>query len=125
MAEFLTPEWVADLALAAAGAEVPADVRLVVQQVVVQDEGPDVAYAVRIADGAVTVTEGRAADADVTFTQDRGTAGAIARGEMSAQAAFLAGRLRVGGDLTDAFAGARALAGLADVFAAPRGATSW
>lgn len=124
MAAFLTPEWVSDLAAAAAGAEAPPDVSLVVQQVVL-DGGGEVAYAVRVADGRVTVTPGRVDAPDVTITQDRATAAAIARGDLSAQAAFLAGRLRLGGDLTELLSGARALATLADLFAAPRAATTW
>lgn len=126
MSAFLSPEWVADLAEAARGAAAPADVALVVQQVVVDGrDGGEAAYAVRIAAGAVSVTEGRADDADLTFTQDRATAAAIARGELSAQAAFLDGRLQVGGDLDVARAGARALSALDDLFAAPRAATAW
>ena len=126
MSAFLSPEWVADLAEAARAATAPDGVALVVQQVVVDGRaGGEAAYAVRIADGAVAVTEGRADDADLTLTQDRATAAAIARGELSAQAAFLEGRLQVGGDLDAARAGARALTALADLFAAPRAATAW
>jgi putative sterol carrier protein len=71
------------------------------------------------------VTDGRVEGPDLTFTQDRATAGAIARGELSAQAAFLDGRLRVGGDLSAARSRARALAAIADVFASPRAVTTW
>jgi putative sterol carrier protein len=124
MAEFLSPEWVDDLAAAAAGAPAPEGVRLVVQQVVVDGEH-EAAYALRIADGAMAVAAGRADDADVTFTQDRATASAIARGELSAQAAFLAGRIRVGGEPTTAMAGARELTALGDLFDAVRSRTTW
>jgi putative sterol carrier protein len=120
MPEFLSSEWVAALADAGAGATVPDGVRIVLQQVVVDDDGAEVPYVVRIADGAVSVEPGRADDADVTFTQDRATAEAIADGTLSAQAAFLAGRLQVGGDLTVVLDGARELASVADVFARAR-----
>ena len=120
MAEFLSPEWIADLAERSADATVPAAVRLVLQQVVRDDDGSEVAYAVRLADGRLSVTPGRVDDADVTFTQDRATAAAISAGTTSAQAAFLAGRLRVGGDLAAVLGGARELADLADVFATAR-----
>jgi predicted lipid carrier protein YhbT len=123
MAALLSPEWVASLAEASAGAEVPQGVRLVLQQVVVDEDGSEVAYAVRLHDGAVEVEPGRAPDADVTFTQDRATAEAIAAGTLSAQAAFLAGRLRVGGDLTAVLEGARDLTGIGDVFAGARDGT--
>jgi putative sterol carrier protein len=121
VAEPLTSAWVSALAAAAQGATAPEGIELVVQQVVVDaDGGEELAYAVRIGGGTVAVVEGRAADADLTFTQDRDTAVAIAAGELSAQAAFLAGRLRVGGDLRAALANARELAALGDVFASAR-----
>jgi hypothetical protein len=127
MAEFLTPAWIADLDAAGRGATVSDDVRVVVQQIVLDDDGGDgeVAYAVRVADGCVRVEPGRAADAVVTFTQLRSVAAAIARGERSAQSAFLAGDLRVGGDLAAVLEGSRALAALADVFAPARATTTW
>ena len=124
MAEFLSPEWVDELAAAAEGAEAPAGVQLVVQQVVV-DGDRESAYALRIGDGAIAVAPGRADDADLTFTQDRATAAALARGELSAQAAFLAGRIRVGGDPTRAMAGARELSAIGDLFDAVRAGTTW
>lgn len=125
MAEHLSPAWIAALDEAAGSAVVPDDVRIVVQQVVLADDGTEVAYAVRLADGQVRVEAGRADDADVTFTQDRSTAAAIARGELSAQTAFLAGDLRVGGDLTKVLDGARVLATVQDVFASARTGTAW
>jgi putative sterol carrier protein len=123
MAALLSLEWVASLAEAGAGAAVPEGVRVVLQQVVVAEDGSEVAYAVRVHDGTVAVEAGRAPDADVTFTQDRATFEAIAGGTLSAQAAFLAGRLRVGGDLTAVLEGARELAGIGDVFAGARDGT--
>ena len=125
MAEFLTDAWIAELDAAGRAASVPGDLRVVVQQVVVGDDGSEVAYAVRIADGHVRVTPGRAADADVTFTQARAVAAAIAQGALSAQAAFLAGDLRVGGDLAAVLDGTRALGAVADVFGTARAATTW
>ena len=125
MAEHLSPAWIAALGDAARGAVMPDDLRIVVQQVVLADDGAEVAYAVRLSDGQVRVEAGRADDADVTFTQDRATAGAIARGDLSAQTAFLAGDLRVGGDLTKVLDGARVLAAVQDVFASARTGTAW
>ncbi len=125
MAELLSPEWVADLDAAARAGTAPAGVSVVIQQVVLgQDGGPELTYAIRIADGAISVELGRVDDADVTFTQDRATAAAIATGKESAQAAFIAGRLRVGGDLRQVLDRAGALATLTDVFAPARGSAS-
>ena len=126
MAEFLSPAWIADLDAAAGAASAPADLRLVVQQVVVDGSGSELAsYAVRVGDGRVRVEPGRAPDADVTFTADRTTAAAIARGERAAQQAFLDGALRVGGDLTRVLDAARQLTGLVDLFGPARTGTTW
>jgi putative sterol carrier protein len=125
VAQFLSDAWLADLAVAARAAAPPADLRLVLQQVVRQDRGDEVAYVIRIEDGAVSVEPGRADDADVSFTQDRATASAIATGAMSAQSAFMEGRLRVGGDLRAVVEQARDLAILDDVFRAARSTTTW
>lgn len=125
MAAFLSDAWLAELdaaAQAGGSAEAPD---LVVQQIVVDDQRGEVAYAIRLRGGRVRVVPGRADDADVTFTQDRATAESIARGEVSAQVAFLAGRLRVGGDLRAVLGRAAALAGVGDLFAATRDTTSW
>jgi putative sterol carrier protein len=103
---------------------VPADLRLVVQQVVEGAVG-EVAYAIRIGEGRVTVARGHEADADVSFTQDETTARAIASGELSAQAAFMEGRLRVGGDLRSLLDHAAALAALEDVFGPARAEVTW
>ena len=67
MAEFLSAEWLSELSAAAGAASAPADLRLVVQQVLLGDDGTELAaYAVRITDGVVQVIPGRAPDADVT-----------------------------------------------------------
>jgi len=122
----LSPEWIAALDEAAQASpalhEAAADLDLTVQQVV-SDGDDEVTWFVRLRRGEVAIRAGRAEDADVTFTQDRATARAIADGELSAQAAFMAGRLRTGGDLTRLLAHREALADLDDVFADVRART--
>lgn len=125
MAEFLTDEWIADMDEAARDATAPDDLRLVIQQIVLEDEGVVRRYAIRIDNGRLSIEPGRADDADLTLTQDRATAAAVARGELSAQVAFMAGKLRVGGDLRLVLERAGALAALGDVFAAARASTTW
>ena len=122
MAELLTDEWIAALAEAAASAAIDPQVRLVVQQVVTEPDGTSLEYAVRLADGRASVVSGRVDDADITFTQDRETATAIATAQLSAQAAFMAGRLRVGGNLQTVLERARELTELDDIFARARAA---
>jgi len=100
LAGFLTDAWLDDLDAAARAADVATSAPLVLQQIV--PDGPDgqeVAYALVVADGRIRVERGRVPAPDLTFTQDRATAEAIHRGELSAQAAFMQGRLRLGGDL--------------------------
>ncbi|MGQ0833021.1 MAG: SCP2 sterol-binding domain-containing protein [Microthrixaceae bacterium] len=125
MPEFLSDAWIAGLGDAAAAQAVPADLRLTIQQVVDDGDGAPRSFVVRIAEGAVSVEPGTAPDVDVTFTQDRTTATAIARGELSAQAAFMAGALQVEGSLHRVIDHALELATLADLFAAMRASTTW
>jgi predicted lipid carrier protein YhbT len=93
----------------------------VIQQIV--PDGPDgaeVAWVVTAADGAITVRRGRVDEPDITFTQDRATAEAIHRGELSAQTAFIEGRLRLGGDLRAVIERGTSLAAIDDIFRAAR-----
>jgi hypothetical protein len=120
VAEFLTDEWLDELEAAARAADVPVAPRLVLQQVVPDGPGGDVAYAVVVEDGKVRVDRGRVEHPDLVFTQDRATAEAIHRGELSAQAAFMQGRLRLGGDLRAVIDRAADLASIDDVFARVR-----
>lgn len=125
MAVFLSDAWLAELdAAARTVTPPPPELRLVIQQVVEGDHGPDVCYAIRIEDGRISVVPSRVADADVTMTQDRTTAAQIAQGALSAQVAFMAGRLRVGGDVRAVMGWAGALAAVGDVFAEVRSKTS-
>ena len=73
-----------------------------------------------VADGRLRVERGRVADPDLTFTQDRATAEAIHRGELSAQAAFMQGRLRLGGDLRAVIDRAGELGAIDDVLGSVR-----
>jgi hypothetical protein len=91
-------------------------------------DGADVVvWHVAIHDGTVRVVPGPAvpadggADADATplvrFTTDRDTARAVVEGTTTAQGAFMAGHLRVGGDTTALVTHNALLAGLGDIFA--------
>jgi hypothetical protein len=121
LAGFLTDDWLDDLEAAAQRADLDTKGALVLQQIIPDGPGGDeVAYALVVADGRVRVERGRVSDADLTFTQDLATAEAIHRGELSAQAAFMQGRLRLGGDLRTMIERAAELAALGDVFASAR-----
>jgi putative sterol carrier protein len=121
VAGFLTEAWLDDLEAAADRARLATKGALVLQQVI--PDGPDggeVAYALVVGDGNVRLVRGRVTDPDLTFTQDRATAEAIHRGDLSAQAAFMQGRLRLGGDLRAVIDRAGELAAIDDVFASAR-----
>jgi putative sterol carrier protein len=113
---FLTDAWLDELETAARAAELPAMPRLVLQQVVTDGPDGEVAYALVVEDGRVELRRGRVEQADLVFTQDRATAEAIHRGDLSAQAAFMQGRLRLGGDLRSVIDRAADLASIDDVF---------
>jgi putative sterol carrier protein len=129
MVRYLSPEWIEAVSAAAAACDdlrtATSGVRLTVQQRVTGGPGGDVAYHVVVDDGAVAVLPGEAPAADVTFQQDHATATAIARGELAAQAAFMTGRLRVGGDVQLLMRHRDTLAGLDDALVGVRAATEY
>ena len=126
MLAFLSDPWIEALDHAATDAgnlaELTVGMALVIEQEVV-DGDRTVTYHVVIDDGRVSVRPGPAPTATVRFSQDADTARAVAAGELSAQRAFMTGRLRVGGDLTVLLAHGEALAELDDVFASVRART--
>jgi putative sterol carrier protein len=121
---FLSDPWIEAMAVAARAASGPrVEPPLVLQQVVTRDDGDDAAWAITLGDGTITVDAGRSAAPTVTFTQDVETAAAVNRGELSAQAAFMTGRLRVGGDVQVLLDRQDALAQVDDIFVLVRAQT--
>ena len=55
-------------------------------------------WTVKVADGAVTVTDG-AEDADCTFSASEETFEKIASGEQNATTAYMTGKLKIKGDM--------------------------
>lgn len=136
MLAYLSPAWVAALDHAAradaALADATREVALVVEQRVTGAAAGDVTYHVVFDHGSVSVGPGpataeapggREAAPLVRFTLDHETALDIARGTGSAQRAFMAGTLQVGGDLRVLLEHQQALSALHDVFAAVRDQT--
>ncbi|CAN5263174.1 hypothetical protein BH18ACT4_BH18ACT4_12210 [soil metagenome] len=115
----MSPELLDAFSTAAGGHEglrrATADVSLVVQQVVTGGPGGDVTFHVEINRGAVAVRGGEASEPTVTFTEDYCTAAAVARGDLSAQGAFMAGRIGVSGDLPRLVECQAALSGIDDL----------
>lgn len=107
MPRYLSPEWLAELDRACRGNRPTARPgpgghlaeQLVVQQLVSDGPQGPVAYHLDIDQETVMVRAGMAPEPTVTFSQDYETAAAVAKGELSAQGAFMAGRVQVRGDL--------------------------
>lgn len=98
MFAFLSASWLEQLTTAAGGHLVGPDAT-VVQQVVTDGPGGDVAYALEVEAGHVRARPGLDARAVVTLTETWGTAVRIHRGELTAPEAFRAGLVRVRGDM--------------------------
>jgi putative sterol carrier protein len=125
VARFLSPAWVEELAAAAEGVSMAAGEPLTVQQMVVDGSGETVRWTLRVTDGRVAVVAGGVDDADVTLATDRATAVALARGDEAVPDAFMAGRLRVAGDLRALLRAGGALGAVDAAFAAVRARTTW
>ena len=111
MADFLSDAWFDALEARAGGADAPTDLRLSIAQEIT-GENPT-GWQVIVGDGAVRIDRNPTTDADVRITTDRVTATGIQAGTISAQRAFLDGRLRIGGDVQALMDHREALAGLA------------
>jgi hypothetical protein len=126
---YLSSEWfdAAQAAIDAAGAASGslADPAIVVQHVVTGAGDGDVTYHLRHEDGTVRLQRGAAGDAAVVFTESYDTAAAIARGDLSAQTAFMAGRIRVRGDLSRLMEQSEAFRDIEGVLAGLRSETTY
>ncbi|MCU1495149.1 MAG: hypothetical protein JWO62_2913 [Acidimicrobiaceae bacterium] len=100
MAKYLTQEWLDEsTALAESQPERPgATARL--QYVITDGPDGDVFYHWVVVDGHLVDNRlGQLQDAEVTLTETYDDAVAIQRGELDANAAFMQGRIKVGGDV--------------------------
>ena len=129
MPRYLSREWL-DAAQRAIDAsptvhEAARGADFVVQHVVTGGSDGDVTYYVRVGGSSVQICEGNAADPTVIFTEDYDTAVAVGRGELSAQAAFMAGRIRVRGNLPRLVQQSGAFTDIEDALAGLRSETSY
>ncbi|HKY78091.1 MAG TPA: SCP2 sterol-binding domain-containing protein [Acidimicrobiia bacterium] len=125
MVSFLSPEWIAALDVAAREATVPQGVALTIQQIVTEDGGDDVRYHLVLDEGRLRVVPGVADAPDVTLVQTRDVAAALSRGELNAQQALEAGRLKLRGDIGHLGREGKALSAMEDVFASVRADTTY
>lgn len=129
MVRYLSDEWMERAATALAehpplGGEA-ADVDLTVAYEVTGSADGKRVYALRLSDGRLSLEEGPHPDAQVSFALDYDTAAAISRGELSAQAAFMQGRLKLGGDVMVLVRDAGALDALGDALGGLRSDTDY
>ncbi len=121
MARYLSEAWFDEVATATpTGAD-----GLILQQVVTGAPDGEVRYHVGVSAGTAWVRPGQAAAPDATFTEDYATASAVARGELSVQAALLEGRIRVAGNMAVLSARQDELADIDPIPAAVRAATTF
>jgi len=132
VARFLSAEWLSAMGTAVARSDrlrqASEGIDLTVRQVVNGGPEGDVTYALRLADGTVTVIAGDGhpdADADLEVVQDYATAAAISRGDLTPSAAFAAGRLKLGGNVGVLVRHGDVAAGLDDLFGSLRAETTY
>jgi putative sterol carrier protein len=126
--EFLSREWIEALDAAARGTTLPADLAAVsieIEQIVHDTPGDEIRYHLRLEDGRVRVHPGPAASPHLRLIADYDVAARMQRGEINAQEALAAGRLKVQGQFAHLVRANDQLRSLEDVFAAVRAATTY
>lgn len=126
MVAYLSDEWMeraaAALATSSELAERTADLDLAVAYEVTGAPGGKVIYTLRF-DHGTTALESSVSDAPVSFVLDYDSAAAIARGDLSAQAAFMQGRLKLVGDVNVLIRDGAVLDGITDALGTLRSDT--
>jgi putative sterol carrier protein len=118
MPAYLSPTWFTEADALLRSSEAMSTqsqgVHLVLEQRVGKGDSATIGH-VRFTDGVVSMAEGPADSADVVFVSDTATAEGIRDGSLSAQAAFIAGDLRVEGSISALLEHAEMFAALEDV----------
>lgn len=123
--QYLSESWLEAADKALGGMTVGTTERLAVGYEVTGTPRGKVRYALIAESGTVSVSPGAASEPDATMTLDYDTAAEITRGEISPQAAFMQGRLKLGGDVLVLINRARELASIGDALAGLRSETEF
>lgn len=127
MAEFLSPQWVAELDAALRASPLRADASGATLAYELEARGPDGrvrTHHVTIGPEGARATDGPASKPDLVLVTDEETAFALHRNDCNAQAAIASGRLRIRGDLAAFSRHAATIATLSDLFSTLRTATT-
>jgi SCP-2 sterol transfer family len=126
VAEFLSPDWIAQLDAAVRAADLSDDLgELTVEQVVRDEQLGEVRYSLRVDSGGARIVTGPAGSVDVRFITDYDTAVGLHRGDLNVQEAIARGRCRLEGPLQRVRGREAALRALDDVFASVRKSTTY
>jgi putative sterol carrier protein len=131
VAVFLSPAWIGELDLAARRNDAlralgSDDEPFVLgQEVIAADHDAAVGWTLVVDGDGARVEPQLRPDPQVVLRTDADTLAGIAQGTLSAQQAFVDGRIRLGGDVRVLIDRVAVLAGLGDVFAAVRADTTW
>ena len=125
MVKFLTADWVSALDREASTQESPIAETFVAEYRVRLEAGGFFVYQIRFDAHVVTVRVGAPSAPTIVLSTDRVTAQGVATNALSAQAAFMAGQLRLDGDTMALVRNRDAFAMLDDLFAAVRTMTEY
>lgn len=125
--QYLSDEWLEAAAAAMESVKLdpaPAE-RLAVEYEVTGSPFGKVNYALVAGSDGLAITAGKAVDPTATMSLDYATAASITKGELSPQAAFMQGKLKLGGDVRVLIDRAGELDSAGDVLAGLRGDTEF
>jgi hypothetical protein len=127
--QYLSDEWMTEAATALAAGPAPEDggpdEPVVLQYDVTAAPGGKRSYALRFDRSGIHLDLGAHRDVSASFTLDYDVAAQIAQGQLSAQAAFMQGRLKLGGDVMVLVRQHALLDGLDDALAELRARTEY